>query len=331
MQTILPLKVLVLKAIAKQPNKKVFNEETLKRAKLIESNPSFDLCQTLIDYITEAGRLTDDVIPMSLFLSNRTKLSFKNSKVSGKYIIKIINCCKNITELDISGTFQVDDQTILQILIVCQHINHLIIRNCRKITDKTLESICSHNCILQSLDIGGNSNLTSHGIKNFISSYKHTSMLTVFNVSGLPIDDELLRLISHRFHNLKSLGIGYADIEEQSLKNLLDTIGSNLESLSIPWVERKRPDGQSDSINSTFISEYLGRSCPKLKFLDISGLKMVNQTCLSQYIEFKISQAEQNPKDYENICGIKAKFIGSSKASLEAATILTYPQINFEY
>lgn len=331
MQTILPLKILVLKAIAKQPNKKIFNEATLRRANLIESNPSFDLCQTLIDYITEAGRLTDDVIPISLFLPNRVKLSLKNSKVSGKYIIKIINCCKNIIDLDISGTFQVDDQTILQILIVCQQINHLLIRNCRKITDKTLESICNRNCLLKSLDIGGNSNLTLHGIKNFISSYKYISMLTTLNISGLPIDDDLLRLISGYACNLKSLGIGYADIEEQSLKNLLDVIGSNLESLSIPWIEKKRFDGQADCINSNFMSEYLGRSCPKLKFLDISGLKMVNQPCLLQYIEFKTAQAEQNPKDYEHLCGIKAKFIGASKASLEAATIPSYPLINFEF
>jgi hypothetical protein len=63
------LHVTVLKAIAKQPIKYI-SEARLKKAFAIgpkDCVQTFDIAQVLVDYITEAGRLTDDVLPPSLF------------------------------------------------------------------------------------------------------------------------------------------------------------------------------------------------------------------------------------------------------------------------
>ena len=42
-----------------------------------------DVVQSLVDYITEAGRLTDDIVPARLF-ANKSTLSLRNSKISGE-------------------------------------------------------------------------------------------------------------------------------------------------------------------------------------------------------------------------------------------------------
>lgn len=77
----------VLKNIAKQPAKYV-TDATVKRAfysnryqRLIESSKT-DIVQVLVDYITEAGRFTDDILPSSLFQGKRS-VCLKNSKISG--------------------------------------------------------------------------------------------------------------------------------------------------------------------------------------------------------------------------------------------------------
>ena len=57
---------------------------------------NFDIAQVLIDYITEAGRLADDVMPVNLFQKERTHLTLKNTKLSPKYISKIIEQCTQL-------------------------------------------------------------------------------------------------------------------------------------------------------------------------------------------------------------------------------------------
>ncbi len=81
-----PLFITVLKNIAKQPLKHI-TEATVERAfsktniALIETL-NVDIVQVIVDYVSEAGRLTDDVVPAHLF-TGKSDISFKNSKISG--------------------------------------------------------------------------------------------------------------------------------------------------------------------------------------------------------------------------------------------------------
>ena len=215
------LHVTVLKEIAKAPTKFV-SEARLKKAFAIgrrqQLAEQFDLAQVLTDYITDAGRLTDDVLPPSLFKDGRTTLSLKNSKISGKYIKKIIdNVCASLLILDVSGTFQVDDNTVQYILQNCKSLKCLSIRNCRKITDKSLEFIVQFGNNLTSIDLGGCINMSYEGLNKFVQHRKMSHLLEL-NLSGLPIQSDTLSLISSCCVELTSLGIGYADIGEMSLR-----------------------------------------------------------------------------------------------------------------
>jgi hypothetical protein len=221
------LHITILKEIAKQPTKYV-SEPFLKKAYAIgprkQMAEQFDMAQTLVDYITDAGRLTDDVLPPSLFNAGRTALCLKNSKISGKYIKKIIdNVCTGLIFFDVSGTFQVDDNTVLYILKTCKDLRSLSIRNCRKITDKSSEFIMQFGDKLTCVDLGGCINMSYEGINKFVQ-HKRMSSLVELNLSGLPIQSDTLSLIAGNFVNLTSLGIGYADIGEMALRySMLNT------------------------------------------------------------------------------------------------------------
>lgn len=220
------LHITILKEIAKQPTKYV-SEPFLKKAFLVgprkQMAEQFDMAQVLIDYITDAGRFTDDVLPPSLFTAGRKALCLKNSKISGKYIKKIIdNVCSELLILDVSGTFQVDDSTVQYILKSCKELKTLSIRNCRKITDKSLEFIVQLGNNLTCIDLGGCINMSYEGINKFVQHKKMAALLEL-NLSGLPIQSDTLSLISGCCINLTSLGIGYADIGEMALRYDLHT------------------------------------------------------------------------------------------------------------
>ena len=84
------LYITLLKTIAKQPSL-YLNEPTVERALLknhllIESiakqQNGLNISQEIIDYVTDAGRFTDDAIPVNLF-SNSEMIIVKNSKITG--------------------------------------------------------------------------------------------------------------------------------------------------------------------------------------------------------------------------------------------------------
>ena len=95
------LSTIVLKEIAKSPQKHL-SLESYKRAKLIIPSTDLailihykdlDLTQILVDYIAEAGRLVDDVIPIEFFHKDRKQITLKNTKLSPKYLIRVLSQC----------------------------------------------------------------------------------------------------------------------------------------------------------------------------------------------------------------------------------------------
>jgi hypothetical protein len=283
------LQVLVLKEIAKQPTKHV-SEAYLKKAYLIKPKEqlqeSFDLAQVLVDYITEAGRLTDDVLPPSLFKLGRTKLSLKNSKISGKYIKKIVdNVGPQLLEIDVMGTFQVDDNTVQYILKSCKVLQSLNIRNCRKITEKSTEYIIQYGNNLTAVDLGGCINISHQGINNFVQN-KRMSSLKELNLSGMQIQSDTLCLISSCCGELTSLGIGYADIGEMAIRDYLSARGHQLEKLSIHWVS-SAIGCLYDQVSPEFVSDFLGYNIYIFIYLYIY-IYTYKYTCIYIYIHICI-------------------------------------------
>lgn len=79
------LQVLILKQIANTPTKCIHEDGCLKLLDALEKGcfQGTDIVQKLVDYITIAGRMTDDAIPPVL-LRQRSTLSLTNSKISGE-------------------------------------------------------------------------------------------------------------------------------------------------------------------------------------------------------------------------------------------------------
>lgn len=282
------LSVICLKAIAKQPTIFISNDSLHRALNMFpDSAKENHLIQTIITYIAEAGRLSDDVVPVYAFNSNWTSLCLRNSKVSGSYIIKIINTCCNIKELDISGCFLVDDDTISKVLQKCRQLSNLDVCNCRKLTDNTITHIINYGRNITSINIGGNFNITLTGIQNLIESYPEISQLNEINISGLPITPPLLLSLVRRNNKcLHSIGIGYASLTETFLKQFLDVIKLRIRKLNIAWVTSAN---MNDLIGADF-TEYLSHICPKLQDLDITGCKNITVTSIQQMIDYKKQQ-----------------------------------------
>lgn len=84
--SIAPLKDIILKLIAKIPSK-CMTEAGIKRLlQAVNSQTLFqneDIVQVILNHIIDAGRMTDDASPVSLY-KNRSMLMLANSKISGE-------------------------------------------------------------------------------------------------------------------------------------------------------------------------------------------------------------------------------------------------------
>ncbi len=83
--SILPLKELILKLIAKIPSKCMSERAIKGLLDAITSKALFqneDIVQVIINQIIDAGRMTDDAVHVSIF-RNRSSLILANSKISG--------------------------------------------------------------------------------------------------------------------------------------------------------------------------------------------------------------------------------------------------------
>ena len=296
------LSTLVLKEIAKAPSKYLSTESFERANKIISKSKDqdFDITQILINYVTDAGRYTDDVIPTTFFNGSRKELCLKNTKVSSKYIMKILDICPLLEAIDVSGTFLIDDDLVLTILQKCQKLKSLNIRNCRKITESSLKYISSSPNKIESLNIGGNLNITEQGLVSFLSSSKASDLKYLY-ISGLSINDNLLYLISKKCLKLKGLGINYANVSEDCLHKILTapssipgiTIGQNLEIFHLGWIGSGGgipTDSLIDrpQLTSEFFTVNLVTYCPKLIELDVCGLKNVTANALLQYLDQRL-------------------------------------------
>lgn len=330
------LSVFILKEIAKKPSIYV-TENALKKLRnhhdLLLQN--YDSVQTaIIDAVTEAGRFTDEAIPQTFFSFNsfsRKSISLKNSKLSGPKICQIIECYPNLESIDVSGCFQVDDDTIKFIILNVKNLQHLVIRNCRKLTDKTFDLIIENNKSLTNLkeiNVGGNFNMTRDGIASLFKCKHLMKTLESLNIAGLPVNDSIVSLISLNCKTLKSLFIGYADISEQEILRCLEAIGSKLEILSLSWICTV-----SGSINIQINSEALVaavlNTCPKLTEIDLSGLKSFNLANAQTLLDFKYQKASLEPDLYSAINVMHLKFVGSAKTQMENVLVPFYQNVQF--
>jgi hypothetical protein len=85
------LYVLAMKAIAKAPGKCISDDGFRRAIQCVPPESRDALTQAMLDAIIDAGRLTDDILPITCLDPLRTGLSLRNSKVSSGYIKRVVN------------------------------------------------------------------------------------------------------------------------------------------------------------------------------------------------------------------------------------------------
>lgn len=280
------LSTICLKLISKSPNTyinetryEIINKRYLNSFKLKEK-----VTQLLIDSITDSGRMSDDTIPIIGYIENLEYLSLKNSKITGIYLLKILEKCQNLKFIDVSGCLLIDDNIIMKLLVLCPLLIKIEIRNCRKLTDLTIQYLIEYGKNIIHINIGGNFNITETGVLQLIKYHPNKHLLQLLNISGLPISENTLESLSLNCTSLKSLGIGYAIISENSIRKYLETSGSKLEQLTISWISP--PLGYTEDLSPDLL-DYISRSCPKLHTLDISGLRNMTYNSILSLVESK--------------------------------------------
>ena len=236
------LQTLAIKAIAKAPSLYIDEKRFNRAIKLTTEETRDSMVQTILDSCINAGRLTDDVFPISCFDPLRTSLSLRNAKVGGNYITKITVQCPYLVKLDISGCFSVTDNIVHAILHTCKKLEILCIRNCRKITDKSLYSLVElaqpHFPMsrIHSLYLGGIINLTEDGIHHLVSHHPNMAKFTCLHLAGVPLNESILVELSSKCNNLIDVSFSFAEVNEISLRSLFEEIGSTLERVCVSWI-----------------------------------------------------------------------------------------------
>jgi hypothetical protein len=324
---ILPLSVLILKAIAKKPSQ-YLTEASLSRYRRFRLS-DYDLAQDLIKAITEAGRLTDDAFPLELIDPSRTSLVANNTKLSGKYFRDVFDRCMHLTAIDLSGSFQVDDETTKYMFQRCLSLRHLRIRNCRKLTAKTLEDLLSSPICLKELDIGGDVNIEVKGVDDFINKYSYIEQIETLHLSGLIIRDSTVSAIIKKCKSVTKLGIAYADISDQSLSRLIQSLGAHLLALNIAWLSTTSAPIHNQ-IESDKLLSVLINSCPVLEELDVSGIKSITSVDINYLVESINQRAAAEGLARHPLKIIRVKFVASNKMMMEQALVSTFPSIKFD-
>jgi hypothetical protein len=278
-----PLSITCLKSISKAPgsciNEKMYREILTRYSiQLVDR-----VTQDLINHITEGGRMADHIIPILAFNSNRKILSLKNSKITGPYLIEIIQQCPHLTSIDVSGCLMIDDNYVMKFLQLCPQLEHIEIRNCRKLTDSALQSLIDHAPRVTHINIGGNFNMTELGLLSLIETHPNRQYFLSLNISGLPITEQTLTSLTLHCHLLKSLGIGYAIINEALVRSYLENCGHKLESLCISWLT---PPYSLEGVSLDLL-DHISKCCPRLHTLDISGLKNITSSAIGTLVDSK--------------------------------------------
>ena len=220
------LQTLAIKAIAKAPSIFIDEKRFNRAIKLAAVETRDSMVQIILDSCINAGRLTDDVFPVSCLNPLQTSLSLKNAKVGGNYISKVTVQCPYLVKLDISGCFLVTDNVVHAIVYTCKKLEILCIRNCRKITDKSLYSLVevaklqSPTSHVHSLQLGGIINLTENGIHHLVSNHPNMTKFTCLHLAGLPLNENILIDIAKRTNIPKFKATGISVSNDKTMENL---------------------------------------------------------------------------------------------------------------
>jgi hypothetical protein len=167
----------------------------------------------------------------------------------------------------------VDDGKLTDVLESCPQLVSINVRNCRKVTDRFLDELVKCQRLpLKELDIGGDFNITNDGVLAFAQRFQGLSQLTQFSVSGLPVQVGTIEVLVKKLKSIKSLGLGYLDLDEKTWELVLRELGPQLEKLDVSWPSTV-PLCKYSPPSAEVVINGLVDYCDNLIDIDITGNK----------------------------------------------------------
>lgn len=90
-------------------------------------------------------------------------------------------------------------------------------------------------------------------------------------------------------------------------RDFISARGHSLKKLSIHWL-CSAVGCLYEQISAEFVFDFLGRSCPMLTELDVSGLKNISAVSLQQLLDTKLAQVQSHRISYLLNCFFSARF-----------------------
>lgn len=285
----------------------IFDKESL----ILYGNGQTDLLQTLVDSLTETGRLNDNKLGHYFWKNwilcltyeqssspnnnSNKKRKRKSNPTTTNANLKLGSLClhnANIADdtiehmveagvgphllvLDLTGIRNLTDHLCHTLLSTCGNLTRLSLKNCRKLSQLDFLQYTPH---LTALDIGGCCNMVPSNVLEMLTTHlPNKQTLTDFHASGLPWTDDEVQTLCETFP-LTHLSIGFCTFNQTRLRTSLKLVSETLLSLALPFCEA--------TVDNTLLG-ILGRNLPRLECLDVRG--NVSLTTVSGFYDGRAS------------------------------------------
>jgi hypothetical protein len=281
-----------------------------RHAPLVQAHacPALDVLQSIINALTELGRMSDARLGRNFFTEYREQLLLMSSSeptassrvakrarltptsdvssstfprgslslfhgvLGGATLGALVasGLPQYLAILDLTGVQSLTDAGLRSVLLAAPHLQNVSVKNCRRLTGLTVDTLASHQVELKSLDVGGAFNITP---RQLLDALKPNN-----NTAGLP------RLVA-----LHASGLGWTD---EQVDELVDTRPWEALSLnfSLHWRQpasiRTSLLRLADTIQALSLAfceavdnawlGTLGRHLPLVHSLDLRGNALVN-------------------------------------------------------
>uniref|UniRef100_A0A6N2MQF4 F-box/LRR-repeat protein 15-like leucin rich repeat domain-containing protein n=1 Tax=Salix viminalis TaxID=40686 RepID=A0A6N2MQF4_SALVM len=169
-------------------------------------------------------------------------------------------------------SFRVTDIGIKHVVENCKHIVDLNLSGCKTISDKALQIIAENHQDLESLNLTRCVKLTDGGLQQILSKCSSLQSLNLYALSSLT--DKTYKKISSLPH-LKFLDLcGAQNLSDEGLSCIARC--KNIVSLNLSWCVRVTDVG--------FVA--IAEGCTSLEFLSLFGIVGVTDRCLEVLSRF---------------------------------------------
>lgn len=249
---------------------------TMVRDECVQAARSGEARGQVVSALAASGRLMDGSLPKDFWVGLKTDcLSLAGSRVGRGTLGHVAVAKLPLVSLDLGGCLLVDDDSVREITQSCRDsLRRLGLRNCRKLTDESVKNVAQLPKLAE-LDIGGDFNITSEGIREHLLSKKSKQTLVGLGASGLDADDSLLSALSAT--TFVRLGLGYGSFTSYKFVQSVFS-WPNLQDLRVQWT--KTFDVSSDARAALYPPYYsprtrrMPRSRPSAELAQISKLWM---------------------------------------------------------